>query len=49
MVPQPAANKLGSPLLFNIQVNQAIAPVTQFSLEKAIIEAEKRWPVQGME
>ncbi len=48
-VPERAANKLGSPFFLNTQVNQAIARVTQFTLEKAVVETEESWSVQGME
>jgi hypothetical protein len=49
VVPWGAADKLGSPFFLNGQVNQAIGLMTQFALEKAMVEAEEGWSVQGME
>jgi hypothetical protein len=48
-VPERAADKLGSRFFLNIQMNQAIARVTQSALEKAMVEAKEGWSIQGME
>ena len=48
-VPEGAADKLGGPFFLNIQMNQAIARVTQSAFEKAMVEAKEGWSIQGME